>query len=286
MALALAFSGLLACAGSSGAGDGAVTGKKFGAVIVWAPGLASSTGAYYASAAFSDVPRLLHAGEFTSLRLGIGEPDGCTKSSVGACQVFRCSKLIEATSGAGTEPNVGAITIAWPSPSAADGGNSLPPSITFGPDAYDTVYWGTATLVSRFTFSAAGATLPAFAPRDVDFPELFDVTQVAGSPLIVGSPAVSRAADVPVAWTGGTGDAVLALEQTDFATGRDVLGVCRAAASAGTFTIPAGVLGQFQPGDASLAASVVSKQTVASGDHATTLAIASPVVYGFPLTIE
>ena len=90
--LALAISGWLACACGSGA-----TGTKYGAVIVEAPGLATGTPIYLASAAFSDVPRLLQAGEFTSLEFGIGEPDSCTKETTGGCQVYRCPGTIEVT---------------------------------------------------------------------------------------------------------------------------------------------------------------------------------------------
>ncbi len=291
--LVLVLCGLLACACSSGGpslgaggSGGAATGTRFGAVIVLAPGLATGTGAYYASAGFSDAPHLLPAGELTSLRFGIGEPDGCAKTTTGGCRVFRCPQLIAATSGASMEPNVGALTITWPAPSPSEAGSGLPPSITFGPDSYDLFYWGTATPVSSLRFSAAGATIPAFPPTDVDAPQLLELTQVAGSPLAASPPILSRANDLFVTWSGGTGDAVFALQQTDFATSRDTMAVCRVAAAAGSFTIPSGVLAQFQAGDASLAASAVSAQSVAAGDYATTLAIAAPTVFSFPLTLE
>jgi hypothetical protein len=158
--LALAVSGLLACAcGSGGGSGGTATGTKYGAVIVEAPGLATGTPTYFGSAGFSDLaqPR---AGAFTSLEFGIGEPDGCTKSTVGSCQVYRCTKTIEATPIQFVEPNVGAITITWPPASGPGGGGGQPPPVTLGAQNCYSLFWQTGTPVTRFGFSAAGGTIP------------------------------------------------------------------------------------------------------------------------------
>jgi hypothetical protein len=279
--LALALSGLLACACGSG-GTAAATGKKSGAVIVTAPGLATGTAAYFASAGFSDSPRLLAAGELTSLEFGIGEPDGCTKKAVGGCQVFRCPMTIAATPRRSTEPDVGAITINWAS---VPGSAGLPPPVTIRPDSYDLFFWQTGTPVTGFDFSAAGGAIPAFPATDVDAPQLFEVTQLGGNP-VGPTPMVPRAAGLSVTWTGGTADAVFVLQQRKVGTDDDLQAVCRVAASAGSFIVSSGVLGEFQPGDVSLRASALSTKLAVAGDYATTLAIAAPLLSRFVFTIE
>jgi hypothetical protein len=285
--LALAVSGLLACAcGPGGGSGGAATGTKYGAVIVEAPGLATGTPAYFASAGFSDLSRL-QAGAFTSLEFAIGEPDGCTKSTVSGCQVYRCSNTIAATPIQFVEPNVGAITITWPPTSGPGGGGGQPPPVTLGaPNCYS-LFWQTGTPATSFGFSAAGGTIPAFPETDVDVPQLFEVTQLNGNP--VGTPAppsVPRAAGLRVTWTGGTADAVFILQQRQVGSDADLRAVCRIAASAGSFTFSSGVLGEFQPGDASFDASAVSSKMVAAGDYTTTLGIGAPLPWHFPFTIE
>jgi hypothetical protein len=280
--LALTVSGLLACA----CGSGTATETKVGAVIVVAPGAATGIPNYFVSAGFSDMPRLIPAGEFTSLEFGIGEPDGCAKNAVGGCRVFHCPNTIAATTGQGMGPNVGAITITWSPASGPAGGAGLPPPITFSPDSYDLFFWSTATPVTSFGFSAAGAAIPAFPATDVDVPQPFEVTELNGNPLGTSPPRVPRAAGVPVTWTGGTGDALFVLQQRQIGTDNDLQAVCRVAASAGTFTVPSGVVGEFLPGNVSLRASVVSIEVVAAGDYTTTLAIAVPLASRFALTIE
>jgi hypothetical protein len=251
-------------------------------VIVVAPGTAN----YFASAGFNDLPRLLPAGEFTSLEFGIGEPDGCTKNTAGGCQVFRCPMTIAATPGQGMGPNVGAISIAWSPASGPDGGNGLPPPVTFSPDSYDLFYWSTGTAVTRFGFSAAGGTIPAFPATEVDVPQPFEVTQFNGNPPGPSPPPVPRAAGLRVTWTGGTADAVFVLQQRQIGSDSDLRAVCRVAVSAGSFTFSSGVIGEFQPGHVSLHASVVSIKMAAAGDYATTLAIGAPLTSRFALAIE
>lgn len=284
--------GLLACACGSGgtaeAGDGgtggsggAAAGTKFGAVIVNNPGPTN----YFASAAFSDSPRLLTSGEFTSLELGVGEPDGCTKNTSSGCQIFRCPGTITAMPRQATDPNVGRITITW-SPNSGPGGDGLPPRVTIDPYTYDLFYWGTGTVVARFGFSAAGGAIPAFPPTDVDAPQPLEVTGLGGSPLGPSDPSVPRGAGASVTWTGGTADAVFVLEQRQVGSDNDLMAVCRVAASTGSFTFSSGVLGEFQPGNVSLRASVVSTKVVAAGDYATTLAIGVPSAFRFLLVLE
>jgi hypothetical protein len=279
--VALAMSALLACGCGSGGGGGPVTGTKFGAVLVEAPGLDSDTSIYFASAVFGDSPRLLPSGESTSLAFGVGEPDGCTKSTVSGCQVYRCSKPIVATPVQFVEPNVGAIAISWSPASGPGGGDALPSPITLGPVACYSLFWQTATPVTRFGFSAAGGTIPAFPDTDVDVPHLIDITELNGIPLgPPPPPTIQRAAGLRVTWTGGTAEVVFVLRQSQ------VSAVCRAAASAGSFTFPSSLLGELQPGDAMFDASVVSSKVVAAGDYATTLAVAGPVPWHFPFTLE
>lgn len=287
----LVLSGLLACACGSGGkagpsdggagSDGAVAGTKFGAVLVLAPG----PGAYFASAAFSDSPRLVPAGEFTSVEFGIGDTNGCTTKTVDGCRVFRCSMPIAAKPHQATDPDVGALTIGWVPTSAPAGGNGLPPQITFPPDSYDLFFWGTASAVARFTFSAAGGTIPAFPATDVDVPQPFEVTRLDGDDPAI-DPRISRGEELPVTWTGGTADAVLVLEQGPLGTNDDLMAVCRIAASAGSFTFSSSVLGEFQPGDVQLRSAAVSTKLVAAGEHATTLAIAVPGTFRFLVKIE
>jgi hypothetical protein len=291
--LALALSGLLACAcgsggtggasdGGAGGSDGAATGTKFGAVIVETPG----PSIYFASAAFSDAPRLLQPGEHTSLDFGVGEPEGCAKSTVGGCQVYRCPKTIEATPSQFVEPNVGAINITWPPASGPDGGGLRSP-VTLGPLNCYSLFWQTGTPATRFGFSAAGGTIPAFPETDVDVPQLFEVTQFNGNPLgPPPPPSVPRAAGLRLTWTGGTADAVFVIQQHQIGSDNDLRAVCRVAASAGSFTFSSSVLGEFQPGDAQLDGSAVSSKTVAAGDYATTLAIGAHLPWHFPFTIE
>jgi hypothetical protein len=97
---------------------------------------------------------------------------------------------------------------------------------------------------------------------------------------------VPRAAGLRVTWTGGTADAVFLLQQAQVGSLNNVTAVCRTAASAGSFTFSSGVLGEFQPGDASFDASAVSSKLVAAGDYATTLAIVAPLPWHFPFTIQ
>jgi hypothetical protein len=226
-------------------------------------------------------------GAFTSLEFGIGEPDGCTRDTVGGCQVYRCSKIIAATPPQFVEPNVGAITITW-SPALDPGsGGGQPPPVTLGaPNCYS-LFWQAGTPVTSFGFSAAGGTIPAFPDADVDVPQLFEITQLNGNPAgATPPPSVSRAAGLRVTWTGGTADAVFVLQQRQVGSVNDLRAVCRVAASAGNFTFSSSVLGEFQPGDASFDASAVSSKVVAAGDYATTLGIGAPLPWHFPFTIE
>jgi hypothetical protein len=139
--------------------------------------------------------------------------------------------------------NAGAITLA---------GTGTPAStmLVYGPIAssgfsnYPPAMGNTAIFAGGDTFTlsgAGGADLPSFAAQTLVTPSEIVVT----APACAGTcPDLNRTMDLPVTWTGGGAGKVVVTFET-IATSQVVLLQCKFAATGGSGTVPAALLGKL-----------------------------------------
>jgi hypothetical protein len=96
-----------------------------------------------------------------------------------------------------------------------------------------------------------------------------------------GRPKVARAG-LTLSWKGGSGDVGLSLGQN--AGGISISVTCVAPAASGSFTLPAEVTAELQPGDTSLVLTQQSSRNVRAGAFTVALSLAASPL-GLPVSI-
>ncbi len=175
---------------------------------------------------------------------------GCSTSTVGSCTISSCAAAADGGSPPdGGQVSAGALTLTG----LADGGLTLMP----GTGGYQQVIMGAVFVPgAQLGVSAAGATVPAFTAQ-VTAPTAVTVT----APVCPQSmcPAISKAAGLSVAWTGGVGTvSVQVLAGTDQIS-------CEYPAAAGSAMIPSSVISMLPNGQASLFFNTLNATTIQAG---------------------
>jgi hypothetical protein len=242
--------------GSGGAGTGGNAGDYAGY---------GSVGVYSSSYTAAGMPVVV-SGAFAAYYLNDGAlmASTCPRTEAGTCWLTDC--MIQ--NGQGTTPtyvSAGTIDIT---------GGQREISLAPGADnQYPPVSSSTASLFGggeMILFDVRGdgdipahqATIAAPAPATITMPLL-------GTPV-----PVDRTQDLPVAWTGGTGDVVVTLnvsESDGVEVTRSLVLQCELDAAAGAGALPASLLGMLPPTSpmvqASFTASVVETADTEAGDY-------------------
>ena len=170
-------------------------------------------------------------------------PGACTTTTTGACSVIACNLASTQDAGVVSYPNAGTVTFTTPapttftlSPTGANGAYNVPTTQTQIWTAGDTV-----------TASATGGDVPAFSGKTVTAPS--DVTVTAPVFDTSARTTLSRASDLSVAWSGGSVGNVQIMVSTSQVGVHSVSATCTFAATAGSATIPAAVMGQLDKAD-------------------------------------
>jgi len=202
----------------------------------------------------------------------------CSSSVVGPCSVTVCN--------GGTSPgtatsfdSAGTLIVTG---SRIDGGVEVGPF--FEDNAY-TAQWEEPAYQAGdvLTFSATGATVPAFSNRSIAAPSAITLTGPAAPTAGMRYP-INRASPLVVSWTGGTtgevaiqlSSAILPGPGVTVTSSTEV--VCRAPASGQTLTVPAAALAPLNTtlglGVYSyFSARVITRASFNAGPYATTLSI-------------
>ena len=234
---------------AGGAGGGVVTTGAGGGVFVMCDdhadfngrGLCSPTGKYGAVVAMQTRSA---AGTLTTLTASFGASKpatdpGCTQEAAGmGCTAVTCPGGLGRGPGG---PEAGAIT------AKSSGG-----TIVTKPDAtgaYDVAGLASALWSqpgAALTFAAAGGAVPMFSETFCG-PAAATITKPAAAPG--AALTIDRAADLPVAWTGGAvGDLEIVLHEDGGAVGSSVEVRCFFTGSAGQGTVPKAALAKMSPG--------------------------------------
>jgi hypothetical protein len=202
---------------------------------------------------------------------------------VGPCSVTVC----DGGTSSGPAPSFDSAGQLMVTGSRIDGGLEVGP---FFEDNSYTAQWEQAAYQAGdvLTFSATGATVPAFANQSITAPSAITLTAPAVPAAGMRYPIV-RASPLVVSWTGSTtGEVVIGLSSAllpsgtmTSSTSTDV--ICRAPTAAQTLTVPATALAALNATAglgtyAFFSAKVVTQASFIAGPYATTLSIESVAV--------
>ncbi|MCA3014634.1 MAG: hypothetical protein INH41_19805 [Myxococcaceae bacterium] len=174
----------------------------------------------------------------------------CTSTVMGACTLTTCGAAADAGTPADAgQVGAGTLTVTG----LADGGLTL----TGGVNGYAQSIAGPVFVAGALvSVAASGGAVPAFTAQ-VTAPGAATLTAPACPSRIC--PALSRAAGVPVSWTGGTGTVVVQV-----LAGTDQV-LCQFPASSGAGMVPAAALASLPLGSGSLLFSTQNSRSVQAG---------------------
>ncbi|HEY4187514.1 MAG TPA: hypothetical protein VGP07_20725 [Polyangia bacterium] len=199
------------------------------------------------------------AGAVATYALAGSGSNGCTTTTVGACQLYTSCAATTTTQPTIVDPgavNITGLSMAVPV-------NMMVASGGYISAAYSSYLW-TASTPATVTV-AGSASVPAYT-MTITAPNPITLTAPTASSIGQSGPAytIARGTNLVVTWTGGVeGNVVVSAQSGSGSTGVSV--TCTVAASTGTVTIPASVLGNLGA-TGSFTASVTTSATKTVSD--------------------